>query len=59
MALYVGSSEKLKLTLDGVTYRFNIFSEVPITNGIRLFSSDDCVLMDSKRMYLTTKKDGE
>ena len=57
MAIYVGNSEKLKVNLGVVTCCLNFFSVVPITNGIRLLSSDGLVLKDSRGLYLTTKED--
>lgn len=57
MALYVGSEEKRKVILDGVVYRFNLFTTVPITNFIRLLSSDNYTLKDSNGLYLTVKED--
>jgi hypothetical protein len=57
MALYLGSSEELKLILDGVVYRFNLFTSTPITNFIRLLSSDNYTLQDSNGLYLTVKED--
>ena len=56
MALYLGNSEKLKIYLDGVRYCLNLFAEQPITNNIRLLSSDGFVLKDSNGLYLTTKE---
>ena len=56
MALYLGNSDKLKVMIDGVVYRFNLFSKTPITNGIRLLSSDDFTLKDSKGLYLTVEE---
>lgn len=58
MALYLGNSEKLKIYSDGVICYLNIFSTYPITNGIKLVSSDGYVLKDSNNLYITTK-DGE
>ena len=57
MALYLGSSEKRKVILDGVVYRFNLFTSTPIANFIRLLSSDNYVLKDSKGLYLIPKED--
>ena len=57
MALYLGSSEKRKVILDGVVYRFNLFTSKPIANFIRLLSSDNYVLKDSKGLYLIPKED--
>lgn len=57
MALYLGSSEGLKIYLNGVEYCLNLYSTVPITNGIRLLSSEDYILKDSSGLYLTAKED--
>lgn len=56
MALYLGSSEELKVNLNGVVYRFNLFSTTPITNFIRLLSSDNYTLQDSNGLYLTVEE---
>jgi hypothetical protein len=53
MALYIGSSEKKKIYLDGALRRLNIFSTTPIINGTKLLSSDDLILKDSQGVYLT------
>ena len=55
MALYFGS-EKQKIVLDGVVYCLNLFSEIPIVNGIMLLSSDDYILKDVNGLYLTAKE---
>jgi hypothetical protein len=57
MALYLGSSEKLQINLNGISYYLNFFSENPITNGIRLLSSDGYILKDSNGLYLTFKEE--
>lgn len=59
MALYIGSSEKKKIYLDGALRRLNIFSTNLITNGIKLLSSDDFILKDSNGAYLTAKKEDD
>lgn len=56
MALYLGGSEKLKINLGNITYCFNLFSETPITNGIRLLSSEGYILKDFTGLYLTVKE---
>ena len=56
MALYFGNSTKLKINLNNVIYSLNLFSEAPITNGIRLLSSEGYILKDSNGLYLTTKE---
>lgn len=47
MALYLGNSGKVKINLDGATCYLNLFSTTPITNGIRLLSSENLLLKDS------------
>ena len=61
MALYVGNSKKLKFNLGGHLLNLNFFtpSSQPITNGVRLLSSEGYVLKDSKGLYLTSKKESE
>ena len=56
MALYLGSSKKLKIIANNVVYRFNLYSKTPITNGIRLLSSESYILKDSGGLYLTVKE---
>lgn len=57
MALYLGNSKKLKININNIVYNLNLFSETPITNGIRLLSSDDYILKDSNGLYITSKED--
>ena len=57
MALYLGSSDQQKVILDGVIYRFNLFTSTPIENFIRLLSSDNYTLQDSNGLYLIAKED--
>lgn len=56
MALYLGSSGKLKLNMDNAVYLLNIFSRSPITNSIRLLSSENYVLKSSDGFYLIVKE---
>lgn len=56
MALYLGNSNKIKINIDGKAYRLNLFSIIPITNGIRLMSSENFILKDSNGLYLTAKE---
>lgn len=56
MALYLGSSEKLNLRLGNAVCLINLFSEIPITNGIRRLSSEGYILKDSNGLYITTKE---
>lgn len=55
MALYLGK-EKVKINLDGAMRCLNLFSEKPITNGALLLSSDNYILQDSNKVYLTLKE---
>lgn len=57
MALYLGSSNKQKVVLDGVTYNLNLFTPTSIENFVRLLSSDDYILKDTNGLYLTVKED--
>lgn len=60
MALYLGSdNKKQKVILNGVVYCLNLLSEIIITNGVRLLSSEGYVLKDSNGVYLTTKESDE
>lgn len=59
MALYLGTGEKVKIYLDNNVYKVNIFSTIPIVNGVLLLSSDDYILKDSKGLYLTAKSDDD
>ena len=55
MAIYIGSN-KQKITSDDSSFRLNIFSTTPITNGIRLLSSENYMLKDKNGLYLTAKE---
>ena len=55
MATYLGI-DKIKINLDNVVYSLNLLSEIPITNGIRLLSSEGYILKDSNGLYITTKE---
>lgn len=57
MALYLGNSEKLKINIDNIVYCLNLFSKTPITNGVRLLSSDNFIIKDANGLYLTIKED--
>ena len=52
MAIYVGGI-KCNLISGGNVCNLNIYSPTPITNGIRLLSSDDYILKDISGLYLT------
>lgn len=58
MAIYLGET-KYKLIVGGDICDMQIYSPIPITNGIRLLSSDDYILKDINGLYLTTKKEDE
>ena len=58
MGLYLGSSEKLKLNLNNMTYLLNIYSALPEIEDMLLCSSDDRLLKEFNGLYLTVK-DGE
>lgn len=57
MALYLGSSEKQKVNLDGVIYYLNLFSKTVITNNDILLSSDNYILQDISGLYLTVEEE--
>ena len=59
MALYLGNSGKLKVNLNNAVCHLNLFSKKPITNGIRLLSSDEYILQDMNGLYLTALSDAE
>lgn len=56
MALYLGDSGKQKIHLNNVTYYLNLFSNIPIINGVGLLSSEGYMLKDSNGLYLTAKE---
>jgi hypothetical protein len=56
MGLYIGS-KKRKISLDGAAFHLNLFSINPITNGLKLLSSDGYILKDSNGLYLTSLED--
>lgn len=57
MALYLGNSEKLRITLSNGKYALNIPSiSAPSTSGVRLLSFDNYILKDSNGLYLTAKE---
>ena len=57
MALYLGNSEKLKINLDSVRYYLNLYSKTPITNGVRLLSTEGYILKDANGLCITTKEE--
>jgi hypothetical protein len=58
MALYVGTS-KVKITADTKYFKLKsiVPSSSPVTNGVKLVSSDNHILKDSKGLYLLAKED--
>lgn len=52
MAIYIGGT-KCKLRINGVACNLNIPTSIPITNGIRLLSSDGFTLKDANNLYMT------
>ena len=56
MALYLGSDKKLKITIDDKQYSLRFFSTTPITNGVRLLTSEGEILKDSNGLYITAKE---
>lgn len=57
MALYLGSSGKQKIILDGIVYHLNVNPITSFISNIRLLSSDNFILTDSNGIYLTIKED--
>ena len=55
MALHLGNSEELKIYINGVRYKLNLYSEKLITNGDILLSSDNFILQDVNGLYLTVQ----
>lgn len=55
MALHLGNSEELKIYINGVRYKLNLYSEKLITNGDVLLSSDNFILQDVNGLYLTVQ----
>jgi hypothetical protein len=59
MALYLGSVGKVKINSAGNVYCLQLFSKTPITNGMRLVSSDGYILKDSNGLFVIVKKEDE
>lgn len=59
MGLYLGSSEKLKINLNSVIYKLNLYSESTgsVVEGIMLLSSEGYMLKDINGLYLTVESD--
>ena len=57
MALYLGSSEKLKVGLDGTIRCINlVIATKPSSDKDRLLSLDNYILMDMNGLYLISKE---
>jgi hypothetical protein len=56
MALYVGNSEKLKITLDNAACLLKLIT-APVSASVGLVSSDNSILLDSAGLYLLAKED--
>ena len=52
MAIYIGGAN-CKLVTGKSTCNMKFNPSNPVTNGVRLLSSDDYTLMDSKWLYIT------
>ena len=55
MALYLGSS-KVVITCNDALCHLNLYTEMPILNGMQLLSFDNYILKDSNGLYLTAKE---
>lgn len=58
MAIYIGG-QKYKLICDGDVCEMQTYSPIPITNNIRLLSSENYILKDMNNVYLTVVKEDE
>ena len=56
MGLYLGDSEKLKLILNGVVYKLNVYTGTQSASVVRLLSSDNYILKDKNGYYLSIKE---
>lgn len=56
MALHLGSYENLIVNFGDECYALEFYSNTPITNGVRLLTSDSYILNDSNGVYLTTNE---
>ena len=56
MALFLGNSQ-VKIALEDKKFSLNLYSPTPITNGIRLLSSEGYILKDANGLYLTAKEE--
>ena len=58
MAIYLGEN-KYKIYINKMLYNFDIHTSTPITNAIRLLSSDNFTLKDRNGVFITVKKEDE
>jgi hypothetical protein len=58
MAIYAGS-DQCRIVAGDEVCDLDTYSPFPITNGVRLLSSDDYVLKDKNNIYITFKKEDE
>lgn len=56
MAVYINSNEKLKFMIDGVAHYLQLYSDPPITNGLRLLMFEGWTLKDSHELFITVKE---
>lgn len=56
MALAMGN-DKVRIYLDGVLYRLNLYSATPIANGILLVTADDYIIKDVNGLFITAKEE--
>lgn len=56
MGLYLGSSKKQKISINGTKCHFNIISLEPTNNNVGLISSDNYILMDLNGLYIVPKE---
>lgn len=56
MALYLGSGEKIKISIDDLICNLNFLTIMPVIEGIQLLTSDGCVLRDFYGLYLTAER---
>lgn len=57
MAVYLGSSEQLKVLIDNIPYYLIIAPSHYVFNDIMLLSNDNFILKDSNGLILTVKED--
>lgn len=55
MALYLGT-KKVNINLGSLASYLNLYSTTEIINGVKLKSSDNYTLKDSRGAYLTAKE---